>query len=356
MVLTTPSVLVDLIEANQALVRGNIPNNEIAASWVLRTVNEDLGTQTSLNVTSGSDFGMSVFLSDLIAGTNYRVHVRAIDVFGVSSDEGTATFTTTGRTPPPPPPPTATKPLPPVISVFTEGITETTADLNWSPSSDGGSPITGYFLQFAEESQTIFGQNVGLITQFQMTGLTAGKSHTVILFAINDIGTSNGSNILSFSTLGTTTPPPIVTTDMITQSNGVWDLKDERITGEILFIATPQFNPFFHDKLILSIINIRDEFGNDIVTKLNDLSFTATERDERLFFDEFIPPEIDKVIIKSLVFVSETDISAFSLPLDFEVNRADPPMPPPPIGGKGNFFRLLPLAGIAALFINSARR
>jgi len=425
MVLTTPTVLVDFIEENQALIRANIPTNQIAQSWNVRTVNLDLSTQTNLTVTSGSDFGMSVFISRLIAGTNYRVLVSARDASGFSN-EGIVEFQTLGAAPPPPPPP------PPTGDTYSTSLQNFTLingkltgqilidrlDLNapaginyWffvndvnfpfglnftasnsitknidipnivTPAELRGFVISGGAAQSNIITDSIIGTLENVFTFDIIVTKSDGTTQTILNNALTETNlnallalglpieiinqqittTFTGQNIQTVideinAVLAQPPTPPKVSTDMITQSNGVWNIEDNRITGEILFIASTKFNSFFFDKAILSIVSIKDEFGTDIITKQNDLFFTSTERDERIIFDEFIPSEIQKVKIKSVVFVSQTDTAAFSLPLEFEVIRSDPPTIPPPTNGKVDFFRLLPLSLIGVLFLNSARK
>jgi len=164
----------------------------------------------------------------------------------------------------------------------------------------------------------------------------------------------------------TPTPPPIppppeeqeVTQDMVLQNNGVWSLDQDRITGEILYIATNKFNPFFYNKILTSIVQFRDKHGTPILIKVNNLQFFETQRDERLMFDERVGFDNEIVDVTSLVWVNDTtDNRGFAKTMLFTVKRSDPPtVPPPTTPIKGNAFKFLPYALISALFLNSARR
>jgi len=157
------------------------------------------------------------------------------------------------------------------------------------------------------------------------------------------------------------TPDPVPNTGMVSQSLGVFELKDDRLTGEILYIANTAFDPFFYGKNLFSIVSIRDKNGVDLVTKQNDLFFTEIERDERIFFDEsaFGNTELH---IKTFVFSLDDQFNAlaFSDVKEFIVNANEPPVIPPttPTGGNklSQFLLAAPFLGIAALLINSARR
>ena len=87
----------------------------------------------------------------------------------------------------------------------------------------------------------------------------------------------------------TPVPPQVDTTinsTMVSQSVGSFILKDGRITGEILYIANQSFNPFYYNKQITSIIQIKSKSGVVLNRKINNLNFTETQRDERITINE----------------------------------------------------------------------
>ena len=87
----------------------------------------------------------------------------------------------------------------------------------------------------------------------------------------------------------TPVPPQVDTTinsTMVSQSVGSFILKDGRITGEILYIANQSFNPFYYNKQITSIIQIKSKSGVVLNRKINNLNFTETQRDETITIDE----------------------------------------------------------------------
>jgi len=178
------------------------------------------------------------------------------------------------------------------------------------------------------------------------------------VFVSNADGTifSAASNNISF-TISPSEPVP--NTGMVSQSLGAFELTNDRLTGEILFIANTAFDPFFYGKTIFSFLSIKDPAGVNLVTKQNDLIFTEFERDERIFFDEgaFNNTELH---MKAFVFSLDHEFNslAFSEVLEFTIKTGGVPDIKP--SGSGNIINTLiksaPLVGIAALFLNSARK
>tara|TARA_R110000751_G_scaffold245996_1_gene345997 strand:+ start:54 stop:1685 length:1632 start_codon:yes stop_codon:yes gene_type:complete len=100
---------------------------------------------------------------------------------------------------------------------------------------------------------------------------------------------------------GFTPLPPTVDTSinetMVSQSIGAFILKEGIVKGEILYIANEAkydnenklitgFNPFYYGKNLTSLVQIKSKSGVILVQKPNDLNFTETERDERIYIDE----------------------------------------------------------------------
>jgi predicted secreted protein with PEFG-CTERM motif len=142
------------------------------------------GNVTKYNVTS------------LNTGTTYIFRVSAINAIGTGnpSPESVATPTSTSAPPKniPPNPPTG------LVATASSG---TQVNLAWnSPTSNGGYPVTGYKIQYSIDSGsfTILVQNTGTTaTAYSHTGLSSGHTYNYQVFAINSVGTSNGSNTAS---------------------------------------------------------------------------------------------------------------------------------------------------------------
>ena len=121
-------------------------------------------------------------------------------------------------------------------------------------------------------------------------------------------------------------PEDTISTDMVSQQHGSFKIENDRLTGEILYIANSVFNPFWYSKEIKSVIEIRDESNTIIVTKANSLFFTENERDEKIFIDEFVSSK--KVTINFFV-TDDTFFNNFSLSKSIIVEEGLPPPPDP---------------------------
>ncbi len=132
-------------------------------------------------------------------------------------------------------------------------------------------------------------------------------------------------------------PPPVndeVNATMISQSIGAFEIIDNRVKGEILYIANNSFNSFWNDKPISSFVQIKDIDNQVLVIKENKLHFSQTERDERILIDESAFNS-NPVTIEFFVWVSNIDNRAFADPKRIEVTIGQPPPPdPPPIVAK----------------------
>lgn len=110
---------------------------------------------------------------------------------------------------------------------------------------------------------------------------------------------------------------------MISQSVGAFILKDGRLKGEILYIANTAFNPFYYDKNLTSLVQIKSKTGIPIAVKPNNLNFTNTERDERIQIDEAVG-NFKELIVDFFVLKSTTDLRAFLANKQIEVIEESP--------------------------------
>ena len=107
---------------------------------------------------------------------------------------------------------------------------------------------------------------------------------------------------------------------MIKQSIGSFSICEGRITGKIVFLAENTFNPNWYGKTVVSLLQIKDMNGVTIVMKTNNLTFTNTERDETITFDESVEYN-KKVTVESYVWTSVTDPIAMSTKKVLEVEE-----------------------------------
>ena len=109
-----------------------------------------------------------------------------------------------------------------------------------------------------------------------------------------------------------------INSTMVSQSVGAFILKDGRLKGEILYIANTAFNPFYYDKNLTSLVQIKSKTGIPIAVKPNNLNFTNTERDERIQIDEAVG-NFKELIVDFFVWKSTTDLRAFSVNKQIQV-------------------------------------
>ena len=102
-----------------------------------------------------------------------------------------------------------------------------------------------------------------------------------------------------------------INTTMVSQSVGAFILKDGRLKGEILYIANTAFNPFYYNKNLTSLVQIKSKTGVPIAAKPNNLNFTNTQRDERIQIDEAVG-NFKELIVDFFVWKSTTDMRAFT--------------------------------------------
>jgi hypothetical protein len=112
---------------------------------------------------------------------------------------------------------------------------------------------------------------------------------------------------------------PIIGDDtQVSQSIGAWEIVGNRVKGEILFIAQNSFNPYYYNKSVVHLLQIKNKDGIVLGMKTNDLTFSDLQRDERLTFDE--NAEFNKeLIIESYVWSSVQDSLALSTKKEFSV-------------------------------------
>jgi len=162
---------------------------------------------------------------------------------------------------------------------------------------------------------------------------------------VSEISTISESNIISLSAakqfienmLAQKLAPPVpdvppdiirkdvVSDDMVSQSIGVFTISNNRLQGEILYIAESVFNPFWYGKKIKSVLQFKNADGILLGQKLNDLTFTNTERDERIQINESAFE--NAVTVEFFVIVSEKDQRAFSKPKIIDVSSDKPSKP-----------------------------
>jgi len=114
--------------------------------------------------------------------------------------------------------------------------------------------------------------------------------------------------------------------NMVTQQVINFNIINGRAVGSIKFVATNNFNPYYYNKNIVNIIQIKDPNGVVLLTKENRLNFTETERDEVINYDEDVKQNT-RATIESFVWSSATTPTPFSKKFTIEISETEPPKP-----------------------------
>jgi len=117
-----------------------------------------------------------------------------------------------------------------------------------------------------------------------------------------------------------------ITDNMVTQQVINFNIINGRAVGSIKFQATNNFNPYYYNKNIVNIIQIKDPNGVVLLTKENRLNFTETERDEIISYDEDVKQNT-RATIESFVWSSATQPTPFSKKFSVNISETEPPKP-----------------------------
>ncbi len=160
-----------------------------------------LVTNTGNTTTAYSNTGLTTNIS-------YTYQVSAINSVGTSSPSNEASAMPTPTSAPP-----ATKPSAPT-GLTASAMSETQIKLFWQPPNNGGSPITGYKIEYKNGTNTYFvlSSNVGNVTTYIHNGLKTGSTYTYRVSALNSMGTSSTSNEASATPTKTLTPTGLIAT------------------------------------------------------------------------------------------------------------------------------------------------
>ena len=118
-------------------------------------------------------------------------------------------------------------------------VSATQIDLTWEAPSDGGSPITGYDLEYSEDGNEPWADLTTSVTTIAFsdnTGLTAGTTRHYRVAAINNVGTGASSEEASATTHDVPVAPTSLTATAVsaTEIDLTWDAPSDggsTITG-----------------------------------------------------------------------------------------------------------------------------
>jgi hypothetical protein len=160
----------------------------------------DSGT-TWTTFTDGTSTTASTTVTGLSNGTTYTFRVSAVTAAGTGAVSDSASATT------------LSEPDPPTSLSATAGIEQVA--LTWTaPSSNGGSAITDYTIEYSSDSGTTwttFADGTSTATSATVTGLSTGTTYTFKVAAVNAAGTGTPSATVSATTVNTPGPPTTLT-------------------------------------------------------------------------------------------------------------------------------------------------
>jgi predicted phage tail protein len=203
-------------------VVGTAGSSQVSLSWTAPSDNggaliTDYAIQYSSNgggtwipFTDGESANTSTVVTGLANGTEYTFQVAAINAAGT----GTYSASSLGVTP-------VTTPGAPTSVIETPGDGQ--VSLSWTaPSSNGGSAITDYVVQYSSNSGgtwTTFADGTSTNTTATVTGLSNGTAYDFQVAAVNASGT--GAYSVSSSPLPNVTISDAPTNVVATAGNGV---------------------------------------------------------------------------------------------------------------------------------------
>lgn len=185
----------------------------------------DSGNFTNIIANSGSSF-TAYSHTGLQVGHTYTYRVFAINSIGTSNSSNTATTTLTQ---------VVTVPGPPTLSANPSSATS--VSLSWNPpSSDGGSAIIGYKIEYENSTQyVVLVANTGNVqTGYIHTGLVTGTSYSYRVTAINSIGAGNPSNVVTVQPQETKTPTITMAVALSPTSAGISWIAPSQTYGQII--------------------------------------------------------------------------------------------------------------------------
>ena len=197
------------VPAAPTSVTGTRGNGQVSVSWLAGSSNGAnitgyavrYSTDSGANWTAAGTFGSSpATVTGLTNGTPYVFEVAAIN------SAGTGAYSTASSAVTP-----ATTPGVPTGLLASAGDSQ--ASLSWSaPSSDGGTAITAYNLQWSSNNGTTWSGKAVTSTSTLLTGLVNGTPYVFRVAAVNGVGSgSYSANSAPFTPATTPSTPTSVT-------------------------------------------------------------------------------------------------------------------------------------------------
>ncbi len=189
------------------LVAWGINNSSAVVTWstdVPATTQLAYGTTTALGQLSPLQTSLTashgVTLSGLTAGTTYYYVAQSTGANGATGYSATVSFTTTGTAPPAPPT---------ISSVTSTGITFTSATITWTTSQPATSQVN-YGTTTSYGSSSPLNSTLQTSQSVTLTGLSPNTTYNFDVVSANAGALSSTSSNFTFTTLGVTGTPPVI--------------------------------------------------------------------------------------------------------------------------------------------------
>ena len=219
-----------------------VSNGQIVYTWPSPQSNGSAISQYTFQWKSGSQVYDSTrqtttpygthTLTGLTNGTPYDVRIRATNTTGDGLWSGDFSAT-----------PVASAPDAPDVLITTPGDTQVLFE--WNESETNGSVITGYAVQWKEESQgwSITRQVTVAVTMATITGLTNGDTYNFRVQALSALGNSPFSSPVNAVPVASDAVPGVVTAANTTVGNGFaeWEWSSPESIGSAISSYTIQW-------------------------------------------------------------------------------------------------------------------
>ena len=195
-------------------------------------------------------------ITGLTTGKTYNLSITALLSAGSQSSPSasvsvTPTSSSSAPAPPPPnqnPPPTQGQAVPdPPSNLNATLVSQNTVKLFWiAPSNNGKPPVSGFKVESKTNSSSTWSvlvPDIGFQTSYVKSGLQLGTTYSFRISAINSVGTSQPSNVISVtpgnpsSNQTSPQPPPItppVSAGMVSVANTTSTISYHIIGGQVV--------------------------------------------------------------------------------------------------------------------------
>lgn len=184
-----------------------------------------------------------------------------------------------------------------------------------------------------------------------------GSSTNAPLKTMNQVLNDIEALLSQYGPTPTPTDNKTITPNMITQHVDSFTIENGRAKGQITFRINDNFNPYYYNKNIVNVIQLKTKEGINILPtiKQNRLRFTATERDEVIQYDESVNNNTI-VYLESFVWLNVTQPTAFSSILKRELKEGQEATTTEGFLGAGLALSSIAFAIVAGYLIDMRRK